>query len=71
LKEFGVVKNMFKQNIKRKKVTELINEVKKKKTKQNRKNYGVCFHDEKNGLCTGKKNAKSKYTHTIHRITKY
>jgi len=25
----------------------------------NKKNYGVCFHAEKNGMCTGKKNAKS------------
>jgi len=27
----------------------------KRKTKQNRKNYGVYFHVEKNGMCTRKK----------------
>jgi len=27
----------------------------KRKTKQNRKNYGVYFHAEKNGICTEKK----------------
>ena len=30
--------------------------------KKQTKNYGVCFHAEKNGMRTGKKNAKSKYT---------
>jgi len=59
---------MFKQNVKKKEQKQ-INEVQKKKT--NKENYGVCFHAEKNGMCTGKKNAKSKYTQKIHRITKY
>jgi len=27
----------------------------KRKTKHNRKNYGVCVHVEKNGMCAGKK----------------
>ena len=52
-----MVSNMFKQNIKKKEQKQ-INEVqKKKKTKK----YGVCFHAEKNGMCTGKKNGKNKY----------
>jgi len=42
-----------------------------RRKKNNKKNYGVYFHAEKNGMCTGKKNAKSKCTHKIHRITKY
>jgi len=49
---------MFKQNTK--KEQKQINEVQKKKKQT--KNYGVCFHAEKNGMRTGKKNAKSKYT---------
>jgi len=62
LKEFGVVKSMFKPNIKKqKKKHKLMSLMRyKRKTKQNRKNYGVYFHGEKNGMCTGKK--KSKYT---------
>jgi len=32
----------------------------------NKKNYGVCFHAEKNGMCTGRKKCKKqifpKYT---------
>ena len=28
----------------------------------NKKNYGVCFHAEKNGMSQGGKNAKSKYS---------
>jgi len=50
---------MLKQNVKKEKKKQ-INEVQKKKT--NKKNYGVCFHAEKNGMCTKKKNARSKYT---------
>jgi len=30
--------------------------------KNKQKNYGVCFHAEKNGMRTGEKKAKSKYT---------
>ena len=30
--------------------------------KNKQKNYGVCFHAEENGMCTGKKNAKNKHT---------
>jgi len=53
---------MFKPNIKKqKKKHKLMSLMRyKRKTKQNRKNYGVYFHGEKNGMCTGKK--KSKYT---------
>jgi len=36
----------------------------KRKTKQNRKNYGVYFHAEKNGMCTGKKKYEKV---TIHK----
>jgi len=51
LKEFGVVNNMFKQNIKKRNKNKLMRYKRKKQTK----NYGVCFHAEKNGRCTGKK----------------
>jgi len=37
----------------------------KRKTKQNRKNCGVQFHAEKNGMCTRKKIRKCKYTQNI------
>ena len=35
----------------------------KRKTKQNRKNYGVYFHAEKNAMCTGKKKDKKVNIH--------
>jgi len=35
----------------------------KRKTEQNRKIYGVYFHDEKNGMCTGKKQDKKVNIH--------
>jgi len=27
----------------------------RRKKRKQKKNYGVCFHAEKNGMCTGKK----------------
>jgi len=35
----------------------------KRKKKQNRKNYGVYFHAEKNAMCTGKKKDKKVNIH--------
>jgi len=55
LKEFGVVKNMFEQNIemkKQKKVTKTTWCAKEKQAKQ--KKTGVHLHVKKNGMCTGK-----------------
>jgi len=52
----------------------------KRKTKQNRKKYGVCytkkygvcyFYCVKNGMCTGKKKAKKVNMQKTNRITKY
>jgi len=43
----------------------------RKKQSKTEKITGVCFHAEKNGMCTGKKNVKSKYTQKTHRITKW
>ena len=54
---------MFKQNIKKQEQKQ-IKHVPKKNNKQ--KNYGVCFHAEKNGMWTGRKKCKKqifpKYT---------
>jgi len=55
LKNFGVVEIMFKQNIKRKKSNKS-KSMRYRRKKQ--KNYGVCFHAEKNGMCAGKKKCK-------------
>jgi len=65
MKEFGVVKNMFKQNIKRKKSN------KNKLMRYRRKKTKCAFMLKRMGFAQGRKNAKSKYTHKIHRITKY
>jgi len=43
----------------------------RRKTNQNRKNYVVHFHAEKNGMCTGKKKYEKVNIHKICRITKY
>jgi len=46
-KEFGI---LFEKSKKSKSVMRY-----KRKTNQNRKNYGVYFHAERKGMCTGKK----------------
>ena len=53
---FGVVNNMFEQNIKKGTKTNQWGREEKKQTK----NYGVCFHVEKYGMCTGKKKFEKK-----------
>jgi len=60
-----VVNNMFKQIIKKRNKNKLMR-YRRKKT--NKTNYGMCFHVEKNGICTGKKKMREV---NIHRITKY
>jgi len=42
----------------------------KRKTNKTKK-YGVHFHAEKNGMCTGKKKYEQVNMHKIYRITKY
>jgi len=60
LKEFGVVNNMFKQNIKKRNKNKLM---RYRRKKQNKKNYGVCVHAEKNGMCAGKKKCENVFNH--------
>jgi len=57
---------MFKQNIKRKEINknQLIRYRRKKNKAKQKKHYGVCFHAEKNGLCTGKKKMRKANIHT-------
>jgi len=35
-----------------------------RRKKQTKRNYGVCFHAEKNGICTGKKKMRKVNIHT-------
>jgi len=43
----------------------------KRKKQSKIKKYGVHFHDEQNGMCTGKKKYEKVNMYKIYRITKY